>query len=81
MIRRLDLGNNKITDIGEEAFAGLEDHLKELVMHVQSLEEFPVEALGQLLNLEKLYLEGFDLEVLPDGALSAFVHLQVLAME
>ena len=80
-IRKLDLENNQITSIDNNAFAGLEDNLKELILHTNGMATFPTQAVQSLTKLEYLSIEEFSMASLPSNALSSFSKLQVLYIE
>ena len=77
----LDMSENPITYISDQAFAGLETSLKVLKLHVSGMTSFPTVAIQRLTGLKELHLKGFVITTLPTGALAGLSQLQVLSMD
>ncbi len=76
---KLDLANNPVSTIEPRAFDGTPvQHLKHLILHMNSVESFPKDELSYLQNLELLEMEGLQTPQLPQGALENLVKLQEL---
>ena len=74
----LDLSQNIIGRIHDEAFVGLENDLTELILEVKAMNTFPTAALSVLVNLQKLTIRNFQLDQLPMDALSDLLKLNEL---
>ena len=75
----LDVTDNRITSIDDAAFAGLEANLQVLKLDVNAMTSFPTVAISTLVNLQELYLKGFNIADIPDDALSPLTSLRVVA--
>ncbi|XP_055618814.1 chaoptin [Toxorhynchites rutilus septentrionalis] len=65
---RLDISNNPITEIPDEAFFGLERSLWELILQNNQLIEVPSRAIRHLAKLRMLNLRGNDISAIESGA-------------
>lgn len=65
---RLDISNNPITEIPDEAFFGLERSLWELILENNQLIEVPSRAIRHLAKLRMLNLRGNDISSIESGA-------------
>ncbi|XP_055588501.1 chaoptin isoform X2 [Uranotaenia lowii] len=65
---RLDISNNPITEVPDEAFCGLERSLWELTLENNRLIEVPSRAIRDLKKLRMLNLRGNDISLVEPGA-------------
>ena len=78
---KIDLNTNQITEISTKAFDGLSSTLTTLILRVNLMQTFPIEAFAGLVNLTTLQLDNFYLQQLPPNALSSLNKLQSLKLQ
>ena len=81
-VKRVDLGNNPILSIHQDAFKGIGDTLTDLILHVDQYNPpvFPTLAISSLPRLELLHVSKFDMPSLPAGALASLSNLKELSI-
>ena len=81
-VERIDLGENPITTIHQDAFNGIGDTLTDLILHVDrfSPPDFPSTALAKLPLLKTLHVSKFDMPTLPTDALTSLSSLVELSI-
>ena len=77
-LTKIDLSENKISTIRDNAFDGLQNSLKVLILHVDQMSIFPSEALSKLTSLTSLSLINFNTSLLPADAFNSQVNMEYL---
>ena len=79
-VEKIDLTNNRITRVEDNAFRGQEGNVKQLILHTNRMTTFPTASVNRLTNLEILTLNGFDIQSLPSRPFRQLSKLRELSI-
>lgn len=80
MLHNVQLSSCKLKHIEENAFAGQEQHLKNLNLQDNLIDQVPIRALGHLAKLNLLDLSKNKISVIPNDAFKGLTKLATLKL-